>query len=258
MAGLPSMTATEEMVMGAAVRATQGASRADTACSGAGFWTLHAATVVLFALIAVLISATALVAPYFLSARKFASKAGQIAPLAITSLGQMATILLGGIDLSVGSSTSLVTGVASNLLTANSYPQPALGILACLGIGAGIGALNGTLIFALRIPDLFATLATFSIVQGTALIVRPAPGRHAGPRGHGHDPATRLGYPAGVRHGAGAVLDERGTAGPGQDRRAALCYGCQSRGQRRLSATASGASTLPPICFPASRQRWPG
>ncbi len=172
MAGLPSMTATEEMLMGAAVRTTQGASRADTACSGAGFWTLHAATVILFALIAVMISATALVAPYFPSARKFASKAEQIAPLAITSLGQVATILLRGIDLSVGPTTSLVTGVASNLLAANSSLQPTLGILACLGIGA----LNGTLIVALRTPDLVATLAAFSIVQSAALIVRPAPG----------------------------------------------------------------------------------
>ena len=42
--------------------------------------------------------------------------------------------------------------------------------------GLAVGCLNGILVQWFRLPDLVATLSTFSIVAGLALIVRPAPG----------------------------------------------------------------------------------
>ena len=103
---------------------------------------------------ALIATAASLGTAYFLTPRNFASMGGQIAPLAIAALGQMATILLGGIDLSVGPTISLVTAVASYLLAPESGVPVALGVLVCLGAGLAVGALNATLTTVLRIPDL--------------------------------------------------------------------------------------------------------
>lgn len=56
-------------------------------------------------------------------------------------------------------------------------PTPTwVGAGVCLVIGAAVGLTNAALIEWLGVPDLLSTLATFSIVQGAALIVRPSPG----------------------------------------------------------------------------------
>ena len=71
---------------------------------------------------------------------------------------------------------TLVTAAASYVLATNGGLGPALGIPACLAAGLCVGLLNALLIRALRIPDLVATLASYSMVFGAALIVRPSPG----------------------------------------------------------------------------------
>jgi len=134
----------------------------------------YAGTVVLLGLILALTVYTAFRSPYFLTARNFGNLVIEIVPLALVSIGQMSVILLGGIDLSVGSSMSLTTGLASYLLASNS--GIASGVSLCIASGLAIGALNGCLILGLLIPDLIATLSSFSIVLGLALIVRPSPG----------------------------------------------------------------------------------
>jgi len=143
-----------------------------------GFWQAclrrYAGTVVLLGLILALTVYTAARSPYFLTARNFGNLIIEIVPLALVSIGQMSVILLGGIDLSVGSSISLTTGLASYFLASNSGIASGVGL--CLASGLLIGALNGCLILGLLIPDLIATLSTFSVVLGLALIVRPSPG----------------------------------------------------------------------------------
>jgi ribose transport system ATP-binding protein len=114
--------------------------------------------------------------PYFLSGRNMASLAIQAAPLLVVALGQLAVILTGGIDLSVGPNVSLTTALASIFLVPDPPLGVAAGIVLCLAAGLAIGIVNGALVCLLRLPDLIATLATFSIVAGLALIVRPAPG----------------------------------------------------------------------------------
>ena len=134
----------------------------------------YAGTVVLLGLILALTVYTAFRSPYFLTTRNFGNLVIEIVPLALVSIGQMSVILLGGIDLSVGSSMSLTTGLASYLLASNS--GIASGVSLCIASGLAIGALNGCLILGLLIPDLIATLSSFSVVLGLALIVRPSPG----------------------------------------------------------------------------------
>ncbi|MDX8515221.1 ATP-binding cassette domain-containing protein [Mesorhizobium captivum] len=178
---LPAAEATEERLVAGFTRgAGAGAATASPAqrrqAAERPMLARYTPTVLLTALVAAIILGTAFATPYFLTPRNFASIANQAAPLIIAALGQLAVILLGGIDLSVGPVISLVTAIASHLLApASGLPIP-LGLAACLMTGLLVGIANGLVIEKLRIPDLVATLATFSIVQGLALIVRPAPG----------------------------------------------------------------------------------
>jgi ribose transport system ATP-binding protein len=114
--------------------------------------------------------------PFFLTSRNLANIAGQVAPLALAALGQFGVILLGGIDLSVGPLISLVTAIASFAAVAEGAGGVAAAVAICLAAGLVSGLANAFLIVRLRVPDLIATLATYSVVFGTALIVRPSPG----------------------------------------------------------------------------------
>ena len=114
--------------------------------------------------------------PYFLTERNLGNLVIQIAPLALVAVGQMMAILISGIDLSVGPSMSLTTALASYVIVGEAQGNIAAGIALCLMVGILIGALNALVILYLRIPDLIATLSTFSVVTGLALIVRPSPG----------------------------------------------------------------------------------
>jgi ribose transport system ATP-binding protein len=88
----------------------------------------------------------------------------------------MSVILISGIDLSVGPSMSLITALASYVIVGEANGNLAVGVVTCLLAGILVGTLNGLLILYLRVPDLIATLSTFSVVTGLALIVRPSPG----------------------------------------------------------------------------------
>jgi ribose transport system ATP-binding protein len=122
----------------------------------------------------VLAAYTSSQSPYFFTQRNLGNLVIQIVPLALASIGQMTVILLGGIDLSVGPLISLVTTIAS--FTIIDGPGGWGGILLCLVTGLIVGGMNSALIVWLRIPDLISTLATYSVVFGLALVVRPSPG----------------------------------------------------------------------------------
>jgi ribose transport system ATP-binding protein len=115
---------------------------------------------------------------YFFTERNMGNLVIQIVPLALASIGQMTVILLGGIDLSVGPLISLVTTIAS--FTIFDGPGGWGGVFLCLVAGLIVGGLNSALIVWLRIPDLISTLATYSVVFGLALVVRPSPGGSVG------------------------------------------------------------------------------
>ena len=136
----------------------------------------YAGSLLLAALIVALAIATSRYSNFFLTSRNFANIASQVAPLALAALGQFAVILLGGIDLSVGPLISLVTATTSFVAISEGAIGVAAAVAAALGVGLATGALNAFMIVRLRIPDLIATLATYSIVFGAALIVRPSPG----------------------------------------------------------------------------------
>jgi ribose transport system ATP-binding protein len=113
---------------------------------------------------------------FFFTSRNLSNIASQVAPLALAALGQFSVILLGGIDLSVGPLISLITAITSFAAVAEGFGGVAAAVSISLAVGLVTGLANAFLIVRLRIPDLIATLATYSVVFGAALIVRPSPG----------------------------------------------------------------------------------
>jgi len=81
-------------------------------------------------------------------------------------------ILIGGIDLSVGSAVALSAVVAATILVSKSIPTSAaipLSILASLGIGIIIGFLNGAITERWKIHSFVITLGMMNIARGAAL-----------------------------------------------------------------------------------------
>lgn len=191
--------ATEQRIVGAAVKASVRATgdtespRERHARPGTGLTGRYGASLMLLTIVALACAYAAIATPYFFTPRNFASLAIQIAPLVIVALGQLTVVVLGGIDLSAGPNISLATAIASFLIATDSVTGIPAGIAIVLLAGLAVGCVNGILVEWLRLPDLVATLSTFSAVAGLALIVRPAPGGLVDP-GFAGLVLMRLGY----------------------------------------------------------------
>lgn len=96
--------------------------------------------------------------------------------LGFVALGQLIAMLTGGIDLSVGPLTGLVLVVMSFFATASdSGGRLVLAFLAVIATAAAVGLTNVTLIRVFRLAPVLATLATYIVIQGISLLLRPQP-----------------------------------------------------------------------------------
>jgi len=93
----------------------------------------------------------------------------QISMIAIIAIGMTYVVLMGGIDLSVGSVCGLA-GVVCALAQAQGYGTM-VGILAALGTGFVDGLINAILVTKVNIEAFIATLATMVIGSGTILTI---------------------------------------------------------------------------------------
>ena len=108
-------------------------------------------------------------APNFNTFNNVSVIAQQITINGIVALGMTIVIMIGGMDLSVGSLLSLC-GVLAGMMDNAGLPV-ALTVLLTLALGTALGALNGLLIVKLHIPDIIVTLATMNIFRGVAVMV---------------------------------------------------------------------------------------
>lgn len=94
--------------------------------------------------------------------------------VAITGLGIMLSMAVGGLDLSVGATAGMA--VTLSAMTMVVYNKPAIVAVALVLVaGILIGCLNAFLIVVLKIPDLLATLASMFAIMGLKLV--PVNGR---------------------------------------------------------------------------------
>lgn len=95
--------------------------------------------------------------------------------LILAATGQTIVLLRGGIDLSIGGMISLATVLAATRF--GDDPATAalwFGLIVLVGVAAGV--VNGLLISVLRLQPFLVTLATWSILGGTALTILPSDG----------------------------------------------------------------------------------
>jgi 5-methylthioadenosine/S-adenosylhomocysteine deaminase len=95
-------------------------------------------------------------------------------PLALVAMAQVNALLVGYLDISVGSVMTLCVIVASYIITPDSPGEVvAVGVVAMLLTGLAVGLVNAGLIHGVKMPSIIATLATLSIVDGISLLLRP-------------------------------------------------------------------------------------
>ncbi len=108
-------------------------------------------------------------APNFLTMGNLLNVASQATLLLLLALPMTFVIMTEGLDLSLGALLSLCTVIFA--IVVKSSGSVGAGIMACVAIGALIGALNGSLIGLLGIPPFVATLGTMGIATGLALLM---------------------------------------------------------------------------------------
>jgi ribose/xylose/arabinose/galactoside ABC-type transport system permease subunit len=135
----------------------------------------------LLALAALYVLFTALAPDTFARETNLVTMLRQTAVVGIAAVGMTFTIVLGGIDLSVGSAVALTTVVVAESLRAGSGPltAAALGILT----GGVLGLCNGALVAGLKISPFIVTLGTMSILRGVAKGLADEQKIDADPRG---------------------------------------------------------------------------
>lgn len=130
-------------------------------------------TIIPITLVYVIIASLSI--PHFFTATNFGNILAQSADILIISTGMMMVVLNGGIDFSMASIMGLGSVVGAKVMNQtdgilmNMQGSFIIGILIMLGVGVGIGVLNGLAVTKLKMPSFMATMATYLIVSGLAL-----------------------------------------------------------------------------------------
>ena len=101
----------------------------------------------------------------YLSARLFNRVSTSVAILAILAIGQTLVVLTRNIDLSVGSIVGFTAYFVGQQLSLNNEIAPLTAVLMAIGVGAGLGAVNGFLVAFCKIPAIIVTLGTLAIFR---------------------------------------------------------------------------------------------
>ena len=134
----------------------------------------HFPALVLAILTAIILGGTQALNGYFLSPFSVKSILSFFSILAFLSSAQLATVLVGAIDLSIGPLAGLCVVLASFLAPDGVETGPfAAGVIIILLLTTIFGLLQGLLITSLRLPAIVVTIATFIGLQGVSLLLRP-------------------------------------------------------------------------------------
>lgn len=136
----------------------------------------------------------------FLTVENLVNLIAQAMPLIITAIGQMFVVVIGGLDLSVGSVISFTTAVLALDLPAYVL-IPAVFVLAAL-----IGATNGFAVTRLNVHPIIATLAMQYIVLGVTRVLRPVSGGTVPDIVIGSVAGSFLGIPMPILWGIAVIL----------------------------------------------------
>jgi ribose transport system permease protein len=176
------------------------------------FQLLRAALLVLRAgpalILLLLVIAISITTPVFATSHNLGNVLAQTAVIATLAMGQLFVIVTRGVDLSVGSTLALATVVGS--IVFSHIDSSLLVILAIIGTGALVGAVNGVVFVLGRVPHAFiVTLATLSIGRGMALWLsdgEPKTGMPSAVQAIGSDTVSWIPYSAFLVAGLAAIV----------------------------------------------------
>jgi rhamnose transport system permease protein len=120
--------------------------------------------------LALLVAGT-LAFPGFATPRNLGGVLDDTAILLMVALGQMLVILVRGIDLSVAANLALCGMLAA--LFNRAFPEAGVApvLLITLVAGGLLGAVNGLLVWKLRLPPIVVTLGTMSVYRGVIYLL---------------------------------------------------------------------------------------
>jgi ribose/xylose/arabinose/galactoside ABC-type transport system permease subunit len=106
--------------------------------------------------------------PYFMTPGNMTVVGRQIGLALIISVGMTFVILIGGIDLSVGSVVALVSVLTGEFMVVFGLP-PAISVILAIACGALVGVVNGTINAYVGIPSFVVTLGMLAVARGLSL-----------------------------------------------------------------------------------------
>lgn len=118
----------------------------------------------------VIVVVMSFLSPFFLTPRNLFNIVNQVSDIGIMAVGAALVIIIGGIDLSVGSTLALSLMTSAFLYRFEGMPFT-VAVVAGLLLGALVGLVNGLLITYGRVQAFVATLATMSAGAGLALFI---------------------------------------------------------------------------------------
>ena len=124
---------------------------------------------VLIALLVLVTVSMSMLSQYFLTVDNVLSALALAAPLGLIAIGMTFVVLIGGIDLSVGSMLAL-SAVTLGILNESGVPTGLAAVIA-LGVGTLCGLINGILVSRLQLPSIVVTIATLAVYSGLALAI---------------------------------------------------------------------------------------
>jgi len=106
---------------------------------------------------------------YFFTGDTFVTIANDIPAIAVTAVGMTFVLIIAGIDLSVGSVMALSAAAAGIAMLQWHWPLlPAMGLAMLTGLV--VGAVNGAVTVAWRLPSFIVTLGMLEVARGAAYI----------------------------------------------------------------------------------------
>lgn len=124
----------------------------------------------IYLVLVALIIVFSIASPQFLRMSNIVNIVRQASMLGIASVGMIFIMIIGGIDLSMGSSVTFVNIIVAYFMV-NMGMNPVLAALVGITAATLIGFVNGWIIANIRIPALITTLATQIIFEGWAYII---------------------------------------------------------------------------------------
>jgi ribose transport system permease protein len=108
--------------------------------------------------------------PFFLQANNIFNVLKSMSIIAIVGTGMTMVVIVGGLDLSVGSAVGL-GGMIAAALMGRMGVNPILSVLAGVGVGMVIGFVIALLVNRLKINSIIVTLAMLSIARGFTYMI---------------------------------------------------------------------------------------